>query len=97
MVRLLLVGVFVVGVLLLFVFPGRVWLSQSRATARAERQLRVLTQENAALTKRAAQLQDPAYVAQIARQQFGLVLPGEQAYSILPTTTTTVPAKKPHG
>jgi cell division protein FtsB len=91
-----LVAVAVVGVLLLFVFPGRTWLAQSRQTARAQRQLTVLSQENAALTKRASQLQDPAYIAQIARQQYGLVLPGEQAYGILPTPTTTTTTLPSH-
>ena len=95
-VRALVVAVALGGILLLFVFPGRTWLSQAQATDKARRQLSTLTQENAALTKRAAQLQNSAYIAQIARQEYGLVLPGEQAYGILPaptTTTTTVPAR----
>jgi cell division protein FtsB len=98
-VRALVVAVAVGGILLLFVFPGRTWLSQSRASDRARRQLATLSQENAALAKRIAQLQNSAYIEQIARQQYGLVLPGEQAYGILPTptTTTTVPSTKHHG
>ena len=39
-----------------------------------------------------AQLQNTAYVEQIARQEYGLVMPGEQAYAILPP-----PADHHHG
>lgn len=98
-VRALVVSVALGGILLLFVFPFRTWLSQSQATDRARHQLASLSQQNAALTKRIAQLQNSAYIEQIARQQYGLVLPGEEAYGILPTptTTTTVPPAKHHG
>jgi cell division protein FtsB len=96
-VRLLLVAVTVAGIVFLFVLPGRIWLAQQRNTTVAERQRAALSRENAALTKRVAQLQNTAYIEQIARQQYGLVLPGEQAFDILPPpgTTTTVPARPP--
>jgi cell division protein FtsB len=92
-VRILLVAVAVGGILLLFVLPGRIWLAQRRDTSAGQRQLHVLSQENAALAKRVAQLQNTAYIEQLARQQYGLVMPGEQAYDILPppATTTTLP------
>jgi len=93
----LLVAVVVGGIVFLFVLPGRTWLDQGRAMSKSERQLAVLSQENQALTKRAADLQSTAYVEQLARQEYGLVLPGEKAYGILfpaeSTTTTTVPAR----
>jgi cell division protein FtsB len=94
-VRALLVAVTLGGLLMLFVLPGRTWLEQSRAMSGAQRRAELLARENAALTERAKQLQDPAYIEQIARQQYGLVMPGEQAYGILlPTvsTTTTPPS-----
>jgi hypothetical protein len=97
---LLLIGVAVGGVLFLFILPGRTWLAQGRATAAAQRQDAALSQENAALTKRVAQLQNTGYIEQLARQQYGLVLPGETAYGIvLPTaapTTVPPPAKPRH-
>jgi hypothetical protein len=86
-------------VLFLFVLPGRTWLAQGRATAAAQRQDAALSQENAAITKRVAQLQNTAYIEQLARQQYGLVLPGEAAYGIvLPTAspTTVPPLPRPH-
>jgi Septum formation initiator len=94
-VRLLLAAVTVGGILFLFVLPGREWLGQSRATSAAKQRLTILSQENAALAKRAQQLQSTAYIEQLARQQYGLIMPGEQAYGIEPpaaTTTTTSPA-----
>lgn len=101
-VRLLLVLVVVGGVLFLFVWPGRTWLDQGRAMGQTQHQINTLAQENKALSKEAAELQNTSYVEQQARQQYGLVLPGEKAYGILPpeattTTTTTVPAHKLHG
>lgn len=93
-VRILVVVVALGGLLFLFILPGRTWLQQRSAMSGAERRLQVLNAENAALTKKAEQLQSAAYVEQIARDQYGLVRPGEQAYGIIPpvaTTTTTTP------
>ena len=81
------------GVVFLFVLPGREWLAQGRAANVAHRQDTALTRENAALTKRIAELRNPSYIEQLARQEFGLVLPGERAYTLLPPTT--VPASPP--
>ena len=95
-VRALLVAVVVGGFVFLFVLPARTWLDQGRAMSRAQRQLSALSQENQTLTKRAADLQSTSYVEQLARQEYGLVMPGEKAYGILlpanSTTTTTQPA-----
>jgi cell division protein FtsB len=93
-VRLLIAAVLVGGVVFLFVLPGRTWLQQRAAMNQAAHRLQVLQAENAVLARRAAQLQDPAYIERIAREQYGLVMPGQQAYGIIPpavTTTTTVP------
>jgi hypothetical protein len=88
----LLVTVVVGGIVFLFVLPGRTWLEQGRAMSKAQSQVSALAQENQTLTKRAADLQNTAYVEQLARQEYGLVMPGEKAYGILipatPTTTT---------
>lgn len=98
-VRIVLVLVGLGALVFLFVLPGRTLEQQSRAMSRVQHQLSVLNGENAALTRRAAQLQSPAYIEQIARQQYGLIKPGEQAYGVLlptvSTTTTTVPPTTP--
>lgn len=95
-VRVLLMVLAAGSLVLLFVLPGRTWLSQRAAMNGAQRRLELLQKENSELTRQAGQLQNPAYVEQIARSEYGLVKPGEQSYGILPaaattTTTTTVP------
>jgi len=96
-VWLLLVALVVGVIVFLFLLPGRTWLAQGRANAAAERQDAALTKENAALAKRIALLQNSAYIEQLARRQFGLVMPGEQAYGILlPAATTTTTTTTPH-
>ena len=91
-VRLLLVAIVAGGILFLFLLPGRTWLEQSRAMSAAQRRASVLAQENAALSNRVNQLRSTAYIEQVARQQYGLVMPGEKAFGILlPEATTTVP------
>jgi cell division protein FtsB len=97
-VRLALLAALVGGVVFLFVLPGRVWLAQGRASSMAHRQDSSLTRENAALAQQVAQLRNSAYLEQLARQQFGLVMPGEQAYALLPPTSpsTTVPSPRRH-
>ena len=93
-VRLLLVVVVAGGILFLFLLPGRTWLEQSRAMSAAQRRAAVLAQENAALSNRVTQLRSTAYIEQVARQQYGLVMPGEKAFGILlPEATTTVPPR----
>lgn len=91
--RLLVAAVTVGGILFLFIIPGRIWLAQGRAESVAQRQDTALSQQNAALSRRAAQLQNPSYIQQIARQEYGLVMPGEKAYAIVepPVATTTIP------
>ncbi|MDA8047740.1 MAG: septum formation initiator family protein [Actinomycetota bacterium] len=94
--RTLVVLVALGGLLFLFVLPGRTWLQQRGAMSGAEHRLQILNAENAVLDKKAKQLQTPAYVEQIARNQYGLVRPGEHAYNLLPptaatSTTTTLP------
>jgi cell division protein FtsB len=97
-VKVLLLAVAVGSVVFLFVLPGRTWIDQSRSTSAAQRRLRILTAENAALARRVAELHDPAYIEQVARAQYGLVMPGEKAYGILPpSTTTTVPPPRGPG
>jgi cell division protein FtsB len=96
-VRALLVAVVVGGIVFLFVLPGRTWLEQGRAISKAQSQVSALAQENQTLTKRAADLQSTSYVERLARQEYGLVMPGEKAYGILipaATTTTTLPANR---
>ena len=92
-----LVSVALVGVLFLAVFPTRTYLTQRASTSAAEERLRVLREENTALEARIARLHRDGEIERIAREQYNLVRPGEEAYAVLPppasTTTTTAPPR----
>ena len=77
-------SVLVVGVLFLAVFPTRTYLSQRASTQAARDKVEVLQRENATLEQRAAQLHDDAEIERLAREQYNLVRPGEEAYAVLP-------------
>jgi cell division protein FtsB len=85
------VAVLVVGALVaaLFVLPVRAWLGQRRALAEAEEQLDVIWKENKRLEDVYDELQTDEVIEQQAREQFGLIKPGEQALSVLPAPAAT--------
>ena len=61
------------------------------------KRLHVLKTENKSLDQRVARLQDDAEIERLAREQYGLVKPGEEAYAILPSPSPApppTPAKK---
>lgn len=90
--KVLLVAVTVAGLLFLFGFPVRTLLAQHRQAAVAQRRVKELSAENAKLAQRAAQLQTTSEIRHIARQEFGLVMPGEHAYAIVPPVAPAAPA-----
>lgn len=87
----LLAAVTVLAVLLLFVLPGRTLLRQRASLQRTERQLQALRAEDAHLQQTAAALRSDAEIERLARQRYGLVRPGEQAYVVLPRRPATTP------
>jgi cell division protein FtsL len=85
-----------VAILFLFVFPTRSYLAQRSDVGRARRDVAVLREQNERLEKEARRLQARSEIERIAREQFHMVFPNEQAYTVIPapdpaTTTTTVP------
>lgn len=72
------------AVLFLFVLPTRTYLSQRQSLSAAETRLKVFRAQNAALAAQAKQLQTNSYVENLAGQQYGLVLPGQQALTLTP-------------
>ena len=76
------------GVLVAFlgagVFPTRTYLHQRDAIANEEAKLAVLTAENQKLAAKVERLATDAEIERIAREQYNLVRPGEEAYAILP-------------
>ena len=82
-----------IGVLALAVFPAKAWLEQRRDLRALVAQEAALTAENQALQARTDQLRSDEEIERLAREQYGLVKPGEEAYAILPSPPppTTVP------
>jgi cell division protein FtsB len=92
-----LASVAVVGVLFAGVFPTRTYLAQRASISHAEKQIEVLGKQNDELEARAEKLRTDAEIERLARENYNLVKPGEEAYALLPppssgSTTTTVPA-----
>jgi len=73
-------------VLALFVavFPTRTWLDQRASLASASRQLNTVERQDQVLSNQVRRLQTESEVERLARRDYGLVMPGEQAYAILP-------------
>ena len=84
-----------VGFLFVAVFPTRTWLAQREAIAAEEDRLRVLTDHNRQLAARVQELQTDAELERLAREQYNLVRPGEEAYAILPAPGDPPPAPPP--
>lgn len=68
---------------LTYVLPFRQIIAQRRAVELSERKLAVLQEENARLEAEAAALHTPTEVERIAREDYGLVRPGEVAYVVV--------------
>ncbi len=79
-----LATVFLLGVLLLAVFPTRLYLNQRSQAEEKRQELEEIEARNAELEEEIGRLEDPAYVELLAREQFGLVFPGEEAYAVVP-------------
>lgn len=99
---LAVVGTVIAGMLFLAVFPARTYLQQRRSLSASHARLHVLAAQNAALDKEIKKLHTDAEIERLARQQYNLVRPGEEAYAILPgpeavhTHTVKVAPHKKH-
>lgn len=77
-------GACLLAVLAVGVFPTRAFLDQRSQTSQAEQRLAVLREQNQALADRLEALTSPEEIERLAREQYSLVRPGEEAYSVLP-------------
>lgn len=64
--------------------PARQLYAQNRTVAAEQMRLDDLRRENTVLQQRLDRLNDPEYVEKLAREQLGMVRPGEIAYVIVP-------------
>jgi cell division protein FtsB len=83
--RLLLIGAAVLAAAILAAwFPGGALYHQRASLAAATAQLSQLHQQDVALDQERKNLSSSAEIARIAREQYQLVSPGQQAYEVLP-------------
>jgi cell division protein FtsB len=82
---LLVAGLGLVGVLFIAVFPARTYLTQRHQRQEVLAQKKATDAKNQALDQRIRTLNTDAEVERLAREQYNLVRPGEEAYAILPT------------
>ena len=82
--RLFVAGLVVAGILFTFANPARTWYDQRQEIAAAIERNEVLDQQNRQLQARADLLLTDAEVERLARAEYGLVKPGEEAFGILP-------------
>jgi Septum formation initiator len=77
-------GAALCGLLAFAVFPTSTYLDQRSKTAEAEERLDVLRDQNAAYEERIERLRTVEEIERLAREQYNLVFPGEEAYAVLP-------------
>jgi len=80
-----------IGVLVLSVAPARMYFEQQAELARFEHEAAVLERKNDALSARAQQLRDRAFLERLARQCLGMVKPGEVAFVVVPKEGAPAP------
>lgn len=99
--RAAVLGLVVCALVLSAAVPLREYVSQRGEISRALAQQAEQRQRVAALEARKKQLEDPAYVKQVARERLHYVMPGETAYLVLqpdaPAAEPDAPAVKPSG
>ncbi|MFL6204106.1 MAG: FtsB family cell division protein [Acidimicrobiales bacterium] len=92
-------GAALCGVLAFAVFPTSTYLDQRAHTSEAEERLAVLRAQNKAYEERIERLKTQEEVERLAREQYNLVFPGEEAYAVLPAPLPelTLPTVWPFG
>lgn len=90
---LLVGGLALVGVLFIAVFPARTYLDQRNQRQEVLARIKATDAKNKALEQRIRSLNTDAEVERLAREQYNLVRPGEEAYAILPTRQPAAPTQ----
>lgn len=77
-------GVAVLGAVAIGLFPTQTFLDQRADTAEARERLAVLGAQNDSFEKRIDRLGSDEEIERLAREQYNLAFPGEEAYAVLP-------------
>jgi cell division protein FtsB len=75
------------------VYPLREYVSQQDRIERLQAKQQALEVENARLETERKRLQDPAYTQQLAKRDYHVVAPGEEAWVVTGTPPTAQPAE----
>jgi cell division protein FtsB len=87
--RLILLGATVLSAVILVAwFPASALYSQRSSLASTNSELRALHQQETALTQERKNLSQSGEITRVAREQYQLVSPGQQAYQVLPPSGT---------
>ena len=78
------------GVLLLAGFPARAWVAQRNERKKVAAEVQEMAAQNRRLEDRARLLQTDAEIERLARKDYSLVRPGEEAFAILPSASAAV-------
>lgn len=92
-VATLVFAVLMAGFVVAFVYPTRTYLRQRTDLSAAETRLQVLERETRILENESTRLASDAEIERVAREQYGLLRPGETPWVLVPETTanTTAP------
>lgn len=77
------------------VVPVRQYLEQQRRLDAARQRIELLDEENRRLAARAGELRTDEEIERLAREQYSLVRPGEEAFALLPGSDEKRPAQAP--
>jgi cell division protein FtsB len=80
-----------VALLFAFGYPTRTLVQQRSQVHATQKHLADLQRATTALNRESQQLRGDAAVTRIAREQYGLVRPGEVPYVLVPAAPTTTP------
>lgn len=81
--------------LIVGVVPVRQYLEQQRRVDAARQRIELLDEENQRLAARAEELRTDEEIERLAREQYSLVRPGEEAFALLPGSDEKRPAQAP--
>ena len=81
--------------LMVGVVPVRQYLEQQRRLDAARQRIELLDEENQRLAARADELRTDEEIERLAREQYSLVRPGEEAFALLPGSDEKRPAQAP--
>ena len=81
--RIAVASLALIAIMFLFVFPTRSYLGQQGQVRSARHAVEVLKAQNKELASQARLLQTPAEIERLARVQFNMVFPGEQAFNVV--------------